>query len=90
MAEPSNRRLQVLQAHLQNAEQSDCSTIDMQDTAASVENSPQQYSVVLPERLSDPGPWTVRRYRHVVETSLVYNHTQRISMDAGVLPAPRN
>ena len=63
MAESSDRRLQVLQAHLQTAEPNCCNPIAMQATAASVENSPQEYSVVLPERLSDTGPWTVRRYR---------------------------
>ena len=62
MANQSDRRLQILQAHLQAAQPSERNNIEMQATAANVENSPQEYSVVLPERLSNPGPWTVRRY----------------------------
>ena len=64
MAQTPDRRLQVLQSHLQPAEHSAVSALDMQDTAASVSDVPREYSVVLPERLSDPGPWTVRRYEH--------------------------
>ena len=65
VSHPSDRRLQVLQAHLQNAHPSGRNGLEMQATAASVEDSPQEYSVVLPETLSNPGPWTVRRYRPV-------------------------
>ncbi|KAL3160851.1 hypothetical protein ABBQ38_009253 [Trebouxia sp. C0009 RCD-2024] len=61
MANQSDRRLRVLQAHLQSAHPSERNFVEMQTTAANVENSPQEYSVVLPERLSNPGPWTVRR-----------------------------
>ena len=62
MAQQADRRLQVLQAHLQPAQPIGRDSIEMQATAASVEDSPQEYSVVLPERLCNPGPWTVRRY----------------------------
>ena len=68
--DPSDRRLQVLQAHLQNAHADVRSSVEMQATAASVEDSPQEYSVVLPETLSNPGPWTVRRYRPVSMASV--------------------
>ena len=62
MANQSDRRLRVLQAHLQSAHPNERKVVEMQTTAANVEDSPQEYSVVLPERLSNPGPWTVRRY----------------------------
>lgn len=61
MTESSDRRLQVLQSHLQTAEHPAASGVEMQETAASVSDSNQEYSVILPERLSDSGPWTVRR-----------------------------
>lgn len=63
--DPSDMRLQVLQAHLRNAHANERSGVEMQATAATVEDSPQEYSVVLPETLSNPGLWTVRRYRPV-------------------------
>lgn len=61
MTESSDRRLQVLQSHLQAPSQHAGLILEMQETAASVTDSTQEYSVVLPERLSDTGPWTVRR-----------------------------
>ncbi|KAL0050268.1 hypothetical protein WJX82_007734 [Trebouxia sp. C0006] len=61
MTESSDRRLQVLQSHLQAPGQQAGPILEMQQTAASVTDSTQEYSVVLPERLSDTGPWTVRR-----------------------------
>ncbi len=61
MTESSDRRLQVLQSHLQASGQHAGPILEMQETAASVTDSTQEYSVVLPERLSDTGPWTVRR-----------------------------
>ena len=51
----------MLQSHLQAAENNPATTLGMHPTAASVADSQQEYSVVLPERLSDSGPWTVRR-----------------------------
>lgn len=58
----SDRRMQVLQSHLQATEHSNMSaSIELQDAAASIADSTQQYCEILPERLSDPGPWTVRR-----------------------------
>ena len=70
MHKPSDRRLQVLQAHLQDAHPSERNSIEHQATAARVEDSPQEYSVVLPETLSNPGPWTVRRYRRTIKLSV--------------------
>lgn len=61
MTESSDRRLQVLQSHLQAPGQHAGLILEMQETAASVTDSTQEYSVVLPQRLSDTGPWTVRR-----------------------------
>ena len=61
MADTSDRRLQVLQSHLRTTGHQAASQLEMQDTAASVSDSTQEYSVVLPERLSDSGPWAVRR-----------------------------
>lgn len=86
----SDRRMQVLQSHLQATEHSStAAAIYMQETAASVADSTQQYTVTLPERLADPGPWTVRRQASLYATS----HQQRwssVTGSTGVLNPPRN
>ena len=49
----------MLQAHLAHVEGEEClSSLDQHPTAAQEE---VQYSVALPEKLTEAGPWLVRR-----------------------------
>lgn len=58
-------RLSVIQNHLRPAVETGSSFLSMQSTAAADTPTPNTstVAVVLPERLSDPASWTVRRCR---------------------------
>ena len=62
----AQRRLAVVSAHLQqSALQAPGSQLQREPTAAgeriTAEETGLHYTVTLPERLSDEGPWAVRR-----------------------------
>ena len=64
----AQRRLAVVSAHFQQGAQQDAeSQLQREPTAAgeriTAEETGLHYTVTLPERLSDEGPWAVRRCR---------------------------
>lgn len=59
-----SRRLEVLQGHLGPAQQGgqEAASLAREPTAAAQDQQEVQYSVILPERLTEKGPWLVRRW----------------------------
>ena len=56
-----SRRLEVLQGHMASVP-AGAAGIDREPTAAQEAEHAQSYSVILPEKLTESGPWLVRRW----------------------------